>query len=191
MKFFRFLIIFFFVWLLPVHSFCQSYHQNTSWIILNICYSIEWENECSVNEYNLSVFCLDNEFDTIYNFFETERIIEKKWGPFKINKKYSAYGIKGKKVNVQRCDNLSLLSDDIHIIYISEEYGYLSQEIFEMVKGENILILSNNSGCDEFSCINFTLREDIKGYKKSSININEKNMKLQNLKLHTELSNPP
>ena len=60
-----------------------------------------------------------------------------------------------------------------------------------MVKGENILILSNNSGCDEFSCINFTLREDIKGYKKSSININEKNMKLQNLKLHTELSNPP
>jgi PAS domain S-box-containing protein len=108
--------------------------QRAEWIY-NIAWGVTWQDEANVTSYTIGVFSSKTEYDQIKKLAATKTI-------------------KGKPVEVVRYTNYTDIEAN-HIVYVTRgENAYLGF-VYEMMKGKNVLIISDRTKEAQYSVINF------------------------------------
>jgi PAS domain S-box-containing protein len=108
--------------------------QRAEWIF-NIAWGVTWQDEANVTVYTIGVFSSKAEYDQIKGLAANKTI-------------------KGKPVEVVRYTNYTDIEAN-HIVYVTRSENAYLGFVYEMLKGKNVLIMSDRSKQPEFSVINF------------------------------------
>lgn len=102
--------------------------------IFNIAPGVTWENQDAISKYTIGVFSSQKEYDEIKKIAKTSKIQGK---PVEV-----IHYIKYKDVNPHQ------------IIYVTKDENANLSLIYEQLKGENVLIISDRSHQPQYSVIN-------------------------------------
>ena len=143
-------------------SYSQSGESVRAMWIFNIASSVTWENQNSVSKFTIGVFSSQKEYDEIKKFAETSKI-------------------HGKPVEVVQYLNYQDVKPN-NIIYVTKNENANLGLIYENLKGENVLIISDRSHQPQYGVINFN-----KTNSKQPFTINTSLYKTQRLKFSLAL----
>jgi PAS domain S-box-containing protein len=108
--------------------------QRAEWIF-NIAWGVTWQDEDQISTFKIGIFSSKTEFDQIKKLAETKNI-------------------KGKPVEVIRYSNYTDIQPH-HIVYVTRNENAYLGFVYEMMKGKNVLVISDRSKQPEYSVINF------------------------------------
>jgi len=143
-------------------SFSQTGERIRALWIFNIAHDVTWKNLEKDTVFTIGVFSSNEEFIEISKMAKNRRI-------------------KKKRVKVIKYDNYKDVKSN-HIIFVTKNENANLSLIYQKLKGENVLIISDRSHKPQYSVINLN-----KENAKQPFTINGELCKMQKLKLSMQL----
>jgi len=128
--------------------------------------NIEWKNEASIENFTLSVYGADTSLVPYFKLLALSKTLKDK--PVKVN---------------VISDFSKLKTPYPHLIYISNQQNYEISDILDKLKGQNVLVITDDCKDQQIVMINFTYKED----KSITFEVNKKTIEEQNLTILPKL----
>lgn len=122
-----------------------------------------WQKETDFDTFNVAVYSEDQDF-------------------FKVLQSMEKLEAKGKHIRVVNCHSITELPY-CQILIIGNEHNYQIKEIYDQIRGDNILFVTDNCNYKRYVMINFIYNEN----SKIQFEINSRNLEESNLKSSPKL----